>query len=82
MNYRLVAYSGIMTAIIGALFGWALTYIGQPDIDRHRFESRFYTTLYHRYPLIGGGLGFVAGAGFAVVRQRQHQRDQGQGPRY
>lgn len=78
MNYRLVAYSGIVTAVIGGLFGWSISYIGQPDINRQEYESKFYQTLYHRYPLIGAVLGLAAGAGFAVIRQTQKQRDSSQ----
>lgn len=75
MNYRLVVYSAMMTALIGGLFGWAMSYIGQPDLNRQRYESQFYQTLYRRYPLIGAGLGLVAGAGFAVISQTRKQRD-------
>lgn len=78
MNYRLVAYSGIVTAVIGGLFGWAVSYIGQPDINRQEYESEFYQTLHHRYPLIGAGLGLAVGSGFAVIRQTQKQRDSSQ----
>lgn len=77
MNYKLVAYSAIMTAVIGALFGWALSYIQRPDLDRLRYESEFYQTLNRRYPLIGAGLGLAFGAGFAVISQTQKQRPNG-----
>lgn len=75
MNYRLVAYSGVMTALLGALFGWALSYMGRPDLDRLRYESGFYQNLNDRLPLIGAGFGLAAGSGFAIIRQTQKQRD-------
>lgn len=75
MNYRLVAYSGAMTALLGMLFGWALSYMGRPDLDRLRYESEFYQNLNHRLPLIGAVFGLAVGSGFAVVRQTQKQRD-------
>ncbi len=75
MNYKVVVASGIIAAAIGALFGWAVSYIGQPDLDRQQYESRFYRTLYRRYPLVGAGLGFAAGAGFAIIQQAKHDRD-------
>ncbi len=75
MNYRLVAYSGAMTALLGWLFGWALSYMGRPDLDRLRYESEFYQNLNHHLPLIGAGFGLAAGSGFAIIRQTQKQRD-------
>lgn len=64
-----------MTAMLGGLLGWGLSYIGQPDIDKLRFESRFYRTLNQKLPLIGAGLGLAVGYGFAVIRQKQKERD-------
>jgi hypothetical protein len=78
MNYRLVAYSGIMTAILGAMFGLALSYIGRPDLDRLPYESEFYRTLNRRYPLIGSGVGLAVGSGFALISQTKKQRDRSQ----
>lgn len=74
MNYRLVFFAAIVTAILGGLFGWSMTYIGQPDLEVRRYQSKFYQTLQHRYPLIGAGLGLAAGAGFAVVSQTNRKR--------
>ncbi len=75
MNYRLIAFSGIMTALLGGLFGWAMSYVIRPDLDRLRYESEFYQTLNRRLPLIGAGFGLAAGSGFAVISQAQKKRD-------
>jgi hypothetical protein len=82
MNYKAIAYAAMMTALIGGLFGWALSYMGRPDLERLRFESKFYRTLNQRLPLIGAGLGFATGAGFAVVSQAQKRRDQNNNSRF
>ncbi|WP_338461563.1 hypothetical protein VZH09_11100 [Synechococcus elongatus IITB7] len=74
MNYRSIIFSACMTSILGALAGWSFTYIGQPDLELRRFQSEFYQTLYHRYPLLGAGLGFMVGAGFATVSQAHKRR--------
>jgi hypothetical protein len=59
MNVKLIIFSGIMTALIGAMLGLAINYIGQ------RPERR-------KIALIGGSsLGFVIGAGYEAVRQNK-----------
>ncbi|MCP9917681.1 hypothetical protein [Cyanobium sp. ATX 6F1] len=74
INGRLVVFAALMTAVLGALFGFTLRYLGQPDLGQPRFESAFYQDLYHWFPLIGAGLGAVFGAGFAVVSQTARAR--------
>ncbi len=75
LNYRLILYSALMTALLGGLFGWAISYIGQPDLEIQRYQSEFYQKLHRRYPLIGAGFGFAAGYFFAIVSQATKQRD-------
>lgn len=64
MNFRTIILSGIMTALIGAMFGLALSYIAQREA---------------RKPIIivsGAVLGFALGAFQASVRQQRQQRDE------
>jgi MFS family permease len=76
INRRLVVFSAVMTALLGALLGWSLSYIGRPDVDRLLFQSRFYVWLNARMPLFGAGLGAAIGAGFAIVSQSARRREQ------
>lgn len=76
INRRLVVFSAVMTALLGALLGWSLSYIGRPDVDRLLFQSRFYVWLNARMPVFGAGLGAAFGAGFAIVSQSARLREQ------
>jgi len=78
MNYKTIAFAAIMTALLGGVFGWALSYAQRPDLDRLRYESQFYRTLNERLPLLGAGVGLAVGAGFAVISQTQKQQDNDQ----
>jgi hypothetical protein len=68
-NPRLVVFAALMTALLGALFGWGSSSIGQPDLNRLRFESPFYVWLHAHRPMIGAVLGAALGAGFATISQ-------------
>lgn len=64
MNIRVVIFSGIMTALIGAMIGLALTTISHRE---------------RRKPIIivgGASLGFVIGTFQEAVRQQKRQRDE------
>lgn len=74
-NYRLVAFSAIVTALAGAMLGVAASKLGHRDFDRYRHEDGFYTALYNRYyALVGAGLGLAIGAGQECVRELNQQR--------
>jgi hypothetical protein len=70
-----------MSALLGGLFGWTLSYLGQPESRRFRYESPFYTTLYRSYPWIGAGLGAGLGAGFTLISQTARRRRRPKGRR-
>lgn len=63
MNFRLMIFSGIMMALIGAMLGLAVNTISQ------RPERR-------QIAVIGGAsLGFVIGAFYEAVRQNKAEND-------
>ncbi|KEF43324.1 MAG: hypothetical protein ER33_00845 [Cyanobium sp. CACIAM 14] len=74
MNWRLVGFAAVVTAVLGGLAGITFSYLGQPDVGRFRYESRFYQNLYRSYPQIGAGLGAAIGGGFAVISQSARRR--------
>lgn len=74
MNWRLVTFSAVVTAVLGGLTGITFSYLGQPDVGRFRHESGLYRDLYRSYPLIGAGLGAAIGGGFAVISQSTRRR--------
>ena len=61
MNFRSVIYSGIMTALIGAMIGLALVNISKRELRAQSF-------------IIGGSVvGFILGAAFDAVRQHKDE---------
>jgi hypothetical protein len=74
MNYKLIIFSGIITASIGAVAGLAAAQIGQRDFNRLRYESPYYQNLHEKYALIGAGLGLVLGIGQECIRELKAQR--------
>jgi hypothetical protein len=75
MNFKLIVFSGIVTALIGSVVGLAATKLGQDDFHNLKYESPFYQNLQDKYVLVGAGLGFAIGIGQECVRELKNQRD-------
>lgn len=79
MNYRVVIVSGLVTAMLGSVFGWGM---GQVALRRHRSQiqismSRPYQELYRRRMVWFGAIaGFVLGAGQATVLGEKKRVDE------
>lgn len=59
MNFRVVIFSGIMTALVGVMVGLALAYISQRELRKNVI-------------VVGGAsLGFVLGATSSMVMQQK-----------
>ena len=59
MNIRTIIYSGIMTALIGAMLGLAINHISQR-------ESRKPVAV-----IVGSTLGFIIGSGYEAIQQNK-----------
>lgn len=62
MNIRMVIFSGIMTALIGAMIGLAVSNIAQKE-TREKIVV-----------VTGATLGFFLGSGFQAVKQQETER--------
>lgn len=74
MNIRMILFSGIITAAIGAVIGLAAATIGQRDFNQLKYEGQYYQNLHNKYALIGAGLGLAIGIGQECVRELKTQR--------
>lgn len=62
MNLKVVLFSGIVTALIGAMVGVALAHISQRELRKQAI-------------LVGGAsLGFVLGATSSIIMQQKQER--------
>lgn len=61
MNFRSVLYSGIMTALVGAMIGLALVNISRRELRAPQFI------------IVGAVVGFVLGSAFDAVRQQKDE---------
>ncbi|WLT37148.1 hypothetical protein NON20_14185 [Synechocystis sp. B12] len=73
MNYRVIVLSGVMTALLGTVFGWGMGQIAlrQRPSQVQVTMSQPYRTFYGRRLIWFGAIaGFVLGAGQAVYWRR------------
>ncbi|WP_414582581.1 hypothetical protein [Scytonema sp. PCC 10023] len=75
MNIRLIIFSGIMTALIGAVIGLAATKMGQRNFNQLEYEGQYYQNLHKKYALIGACLGFTLGVGQECIRELKAERN-------
>lgn len=75
MNARLIIFSGIMTALVGAVIGLAATKIGQRNFNQLTYEGQYYQELQKKYVFIGAAVGFAIGIGQECVRELKVQRN-------
>ncbi|OKH39999.1 hypothetical protein NIES2119_03360 [[Phormidium ambiguum] IAM M-71] len=71
MNFRLIVFSSLTTALIGATIGLAVGGLYSP-----RFSSQIYRNIHRNYALVGGLGGLVIGGCQEVIRQLKKQRDE------
>ncbi len=64
MNIKMVIFSGIMTALIGSMFGLAVNHISQRTARRPA-------------SVIGGAVvGFVIGSAYQAIQQNKHEPEE------
>ncbi|MGF1480805.1 MAG: hypothetical protein ACFB4I_15195 [Cyanophyceae cyanobacterium] len=69
MNIKLIIFSGLTTAVLGAFLGTAAAEVTRDDLRQVKYEH-LYQDLYDRYtPWIGAGLGLAIGTGQQCLRE-------------
>ncbi|MBR8830211.1 MAG: hypothetical protein N5P05_002872 [Chroococcopsis gigantea SAG 12.99] len=77
MNVRLLLFSGMVTALIGAATGLAISQIERNPSQMTYKPAHEYQSMYKKYWVITGAIaGFVMGAAVQRVRQLKEERDQ------
>ena len=75
MNRKLILFSGIVTAMAGAIIGLGVAEMGRGDVRQLRYESRVYEDVQKYYIIVGAALGFAVGAGQECIRELKAERD-------
>ena len=69
MNHKIIAFSSLVSALIGIVVG-----IGAAEISQNQFESQVYSNLHWKFALAGAGFGSLAGAAPEIVRELKNQQ--------
>ncbi|XWK89962.1 MAG: hypothetical protein U7127_07785 [Phormidium sp.] len=71
MNFKLIVFSSLITALIGATIGFAACEVFGP-----KFSSKIYRDIHRKYALVGGVGGLIIGGCQESIRQLKKQRDE------
>lgn len=70
MNVKLVAFSGIVTAVVGAGIGFVAA-----DLFPCPYTSQIYRNLEQKYAIVGAVAGLLIGSSQEMIRQLKQERD-------
>ncbi|CAO5057063.1 MULTISPECIES: hypothetical protein [Microcystis] len=80
MNFRLVLFSGLVTALVGAGIGYGISRIERNPSQVNYKNPYNYQIIYGRYFAgAGAALGFCVGAGLQMVKELKEARDREMG---
>ena len=80
MNFRLVLFSGLVTALVGAGIGYGISRIERNPSQVNYKNPQSYQIIYGRYFAgAGAALGFCVGAGLQMVKELKEARDREMG---
>ncbi|MGF1567893.1 MAG: hypothetical protein ACFCVD_07455 [Nodosilinea sp.] len=71
MNGKLIGFSGLVTALLGAMLG-----LGVAEICEYDYQSGFYRNLRAKFVIGGALIGVAVGAGQETVRELKKFQDQ------
>jgi hypothetical protein len=71
MNTKLIVFSSLVTALVGAIVG-----LGIAEISENQYVSRHYQDLHLKFALVGAVLGASVGAGQESIRELKHRQSQ------
>jgi hypothetical protein len=70
MNGKLILFSAIIMAVIGAIIG-----MGWAEMRSYAYYYRSSSSLRRNYVIVGTGIGFLIGTGLESVRELKKQQD-------